>query len=453
MNDFAAQGSVHWQSLRAWQGSRRSAYRAWCLEWIRMEVVPNGARMVESLNENREIDAYFVLQHDAEWHWLICDDVEYFGLTESRALTSRVLQYVEHHPRVVRLTIALPYPFAVRVHAASGDEPSEWKSLLSRCAHLIRAQGRSVALADWNPTKWQEQWERMNQRGLLPFWFTSATLSPAWLEKHTCQAIASLPKTKTKTDDKNGRALNQLWIDAWFRDPSYYQKVSQLRRKFHGVEHLILAIPFPDHAAFQRDLKVVMAALWLQPLYPRDSWDNQRVMGALGQLRGQVQQVLERYERLTSPEEKTVKKSLLQWMRLLMEVQQFVEQLHWWVYHMPYVITSASSKEEATGFEEMIRRGTNGKYLFLLLLEDDPAFHSVDQWLALELGISCPAEVVWETLQNLGDRLHKPVFLVVVSKVQRSQSEWQSWASALTAQWVKYSRLSCWVHQLNHFDN
>ena len=445
MND-SEQTAIYWTSLRAWQGSSNRAFLSWCREWIRNEAVPDGAKWVQTVNAEQEECTHLALENGDEWHWLLCKDVAYFGMAESRALTKRVMQYIATHARMIRLTFALPFPFAKRISMGSVEEQAEWQAFMLRCIQLAKAQGKWMLFLHWDLSAWQEQWSRKKKEGTLAFWFSVETLSLEWLKEQTRSVVAHLPIEHIQPHKKDSASFSSL--DAWLRDPSYYRKVSHLRRKLQRYLHLVPSYPLPNVESFQEDLKVVIEELWLQPMFTRSFWSNQRMTMCLNQLHDQLHSGLAQVENNHSGSAKEMKKSLLYWMRLVREVEQFVEQPHWRVFHMPYMFTTASILDEKNGFYDMIRRGLNGKNPFLLLMDEDISVESTDHGTVRLNEFSCPDIVLWETLQTLGDNMRMPIFLVVISNAKRSPNEWQSWTSFLMTQWMRYPRLSCWIHRV-----
>ncbi len=444
MNDNE-QTAVFWTSLRAWQGSSKRSFQAWCSEWVRHEILSKKANCTESVFESQGC-IHVALENGDEWHWLILDDVDYFGMAESRELTKYVIQYIVDHPKIVQLTFSLPYPFSRRVCAGHEEERAEWKIFLTRCVQMAKTQGRLISFLFWDLSAWHKQWDRKKREGTLAFWFAEESLSVEWVKAQTQDVLTKLQMGHFHSHLKTSPTSSSL--DAWFREPAYFQKVSQLRRKLQRYTHLITTYPLSNVDEFQKDLKDVIEELWLQPMFQRSFWSNQRMMMCLGRLHDQLVISLNQMERATSGNGKEIKKSLLHWMRLVNEVEQFVEQPHWRAFHMPYMITTDSIITEKNTFQDMLHRGINGKRPFLLLVDDDSKLDSSGLWQATINDFSCPSLVLWETLQILGDNMRSPILLVVISIARRSQIEWQSWTSKLMTQWMKYPRLSCWIHRL-----
>ncbi len=440
------QTAIYWTSLRAWKGSSKRAFQAWCREWIRNEVVPDGAKWVQAADTDQEEFLHLTLENRDEWHWLMCKDVAYFGMAESRALTKRVMQYIADHPKIIRLTFALPYPFAKRVSMGGAEEQGEWQAFMLRCAHLTKAQGKLVLFFYWDLSAWQEQWIRKKKEGTLALWFSVETLSLEWLKEQTQSVVADLQIERLQSHKKGSPSFSSL--DAWLREPSYYQKVSHLRRKLQRYLHLLHSYPLSNVESFQEDLMMVIEELWVQPMFQLSFWSNQRMTMCLNRLHDQLDSGLAQVENDHSGSAKEMNKSLLHWMRLVREVEQFVEQPHWRVFHMPYMFTTASILDEKNGFYDMIRRGLNGKNPFLLLKDEDILVESTDHGTIKLNKFSCPDTVLWESLQTLGDDLRMPIFLVVINKTKRSPNEWQSWTSLLMTEWMRYPRLSCWIHRV-----
>lgn len=445
--EVEGQESISWSSIRAWEGLKQKAFRAFCVEWIRHESVTDDAQCEEYPGNDLELGIHWIMKDGAECHWLSCDDVDFFGIQESRALTARTMQYVILHPHIIRLTFALPYPLATRVSEGHPEEQQEWRAFLTRCEYLMRAQGRIILFSYWDDAAWHMQWQRLKRQGTLALWFTSTSLSTDWMESQTKQVISRLPSNLWDRHLRRNKAT--LWLDAWFREESYYQKVIQLRRKCYRMTQEVPLFSFSNANMVHEHMKRMIATLRLPSLNQVDNWDNQEAVASLDQLQDQFSQALMTYDKASTAAEKDQKKALLRGMRLLMEIRQWMGQAHWRVFHMPYLYTSYHSPEEVRGFEAMMQRGLQRKYPLLALWDDGKAFYSLEQWIESTLGISCPPTVLWETLQEVGEKLNATVYLVIITRASYTEREWQSWTSELVTQWMKYPRLSCWIHRVS----
>ena len=435
--------TVDYSSLRAWNGETRVAYRAWCMEWMRKAEVPADARW--GAREGDDWNTYWQYANGEEWHLLIVEESADFGVAESRHLTARIMAFIAAHPRLVTVTLALPLPFAMRVGQDSGAESQEWHALVLRCRQLAHLQGREVIITYWKVTDWQVQWHRKKQEGTLAFWFHAVPLSTEWLRAQSRQAFSRWSNHSVDVT-KNYEAA-PAWLNAWFRDAVFYQKLSQLRRKLYRMADHLSAVPFPDAQAIQQAVHVLLEALWWQPTYPRQAGDHQRTVTALTWLEDRVRTALHAHEREGASERKVRQKWLLYAMRVLQEVHQWHDTWEWRVFKMPYVTTSETIAEEAQAFTAMLRRGMNGKNPFLMMREADTETGAIASWLEHAIGVEVPLSVLWETLQLLGDKRNQPVLVVIISTVPRSSSEWESWVGTLLTQWMNYPRLSCWIHR------